>query len=157
SLLFETVSAYGTVGLSLGNNRNATSLAGVLSTGSKLVFIAVMLRGRHRGLPVAIDRSILLPFDLNSRERTLSIHSHPTIPITDDLLPRSMTRPEPVVSNSDPISDSRIDPTSSSAQPVSQSLPEQSKADVERGKRESTTSLSSVEQGSEKLERDKKV
>lgn len=93
SLLFETVSAYGTVGLSLGNNRNATSLAGVLSTGSKLVIIAVMLRGRHRGLPIAIDRSILLPFDLNSRERTLSIHSQPTIPITDDLLPRSMTRP----------------------------------------------------------------
>ncbi|GAA5981464.1 hypothetical protein JCM5350_004076 [Sporobolomyces pararoseus] len=93
SLLFETVSAYGTVGLSLGNNRNATSLAGILSTGSKLVLIAVMLRGRHRGLPVAIDRSILLPFDLNSRERTLSVHSHPTIPITDDLLPRSMTRP----------------------------------------------------------------
>ncbi|GAA5838941.1 hypothetical protein JCM3766R1_004535 [Sporobolomyces carnicolor] len=106
SLIFETVSAYGTVGLSLGNNRNNTSLAGVLSTGSKLVIIAVMLRGRHRGLPVAIDRSILLPFDLNSRERTLSIHSQPTIPITDDLLPRSMTRPsEPPAFVEEPATD----------------------------------------------------
>ncbi|GAA5980852.1 hypothetical protein JCM10908_003891 [Rhodotorula pacifica] len=64
SLLFEVVSAYGTVGLSLGNNRNNTSLSGVLSTLSKLIICAVMLRGRHRGLPIAIDRAVLLPSDL---------------------------------------------------------------------------------------------
>ncbi|GAA5827392.1 hypothetical protein JCM5353_001456 [Sporobolomyces roseus] len=87
SLLFEAVSAYGTVGLSLGNNRNATSLAGVLSPGSKLILIAIMLRGRHRGLPVAIDRSILLPFDL-SREQSFSLHSNPNQQAVDDLLPR---------------------------------------------------------------------
>ena len=28
---------------------------------SKLILCAVMLRGRHRGLPVAIDRAVLLP------------------------------------------------------------------------------------------------
>ncbi|GAA5879171.1 hypothetical protein JCM8547_001603 [Rhodosporidiobolus lusitaniae] len=64
TLIFEIVSAYGTVGLSLGNNRNNTSLSGVLSTLSKLIVIAVMIRGRHRGLPIAIDRAVLLPSDL---------------------------------------------------------------------------------------------
>ena len=29
--------------------------------GSKLILIAVMLRGRHRGLPVALDRAVRLP------------------------------------------------------------------------------------------------
>ncbi|GAA5951506.1 hypothetical protein JCM21900_001587 [Sporobolomyces salmonicolor] len=64
TLIFEVVSAYGTVGLSLGNNRNNTSLSGVLSTLSKLIVLAVMIRGRHRGLPIAIDRAVLLPSDL---------------------------------------------------------------------------------------------
>ncbi|GAA6035920.1 hypothetical protein JCM8097_005165 [Rhodosporidiobolus ruineniae] len=64
SLIFEIVSAYGTVGLSLGNNRNNTSMSGILSTLSKLIVIAVMIRGRHRGLPIAIDRAVLLPADL---------------------------------------------------------------------------------------------
>lgn len=64
SLIFEIVSAYGTVGLSLGNNQNNTSLSGVLSTLSKLIICAVMIRGRHRGLPIAIDRAVLLPSDL---------------------------------------------------------------------------------------------
>ncbi|BGP36458.1 hypothetical protein JCM10449v2_000359 [Rhodotorula kratochvilovae] len=64
SLIFEIVSAYGTVGLSMGNNRTNTSLAGVLNTLSKLIIIAVMIRGRHRGLPIAIDRAVLLPSDL---------------------------------------------------------------------------------------------
>mgnify|MGYP001563476389 CR=1 len=31
---------------------------------SRLVLIAVMIRGRHRGLPIAIDRAVLLPSDL---------------------------------------------------------------------------------------------
>jgi hypothetical protein len=32
-----------------------------MSTFSKLVICAVMLRGRHRGLPVALDRAIVFP------------------------------------------------------------------------------------------------
>ncbi|KPV78189.1 uncharacterized protein RHOBADRAFT_10478, partial [Rhodotorula graminis WP1] len=64
TLIFEITSAYGTVGLSLGNTRTNTSLAGVLSPLSKLIIIAVMIRGRHRGLPIAIDRAVLLPSDL---------------------------------------------------------------------------------------------
>lgn len=44
--------------------QNNTSLSGVLSTLSKLIICAVMIRGRHRGLPIAIDRAVLLPSDL---------------------------------------------------------------------------------------------
>ncbi|GAA5876158.1 hypothetical protein JCM16303_007040 [Sporobolomyces ruberrimus] len=66
TLIFECVSAYGTVGLSLGNTRNNASLAGVLSTLSKLVLCVLMIRGRHRGLPIAIDRAVLLPSDLEA-------------------------------------------------------------------------------------------
>lgn len=34
---------------------------------SKLVLVAVMLRGRHRGLPVALDKAVLLPGDEETR------------------------------------------------------------------------------------------
>ncbi|GME24217.1 Cation transporter [Neofusicoccum parvum] len=61
AVLFEVTSAYGTVGLSTGVPYDQYSLSGAFQTGSKLVMLAVMLRGRHRGLPLAIDRSILLP------------------------------------------------------------------------------------------------
>lgn len=59
------MSAYGTVGLSLGTPTDNFSLSGRFKTLSKLVLMAVMLRGRHRGLPNAIDRAILLPNDLD--------------------------------------------------------------------------------------------
>jgi len=59
--LFEIVSAYGTVGLSLGYPTNDASLSAEFAVLSKLVIIAMMLRGRHRGLPYALDRAILLP------------------------------------------------------------------------------------------------
>lgn len=39
------------------------SFSGALSPLSKLIVCAVMLRGRHRGLPVAIDRAVILPFE----------------------------------------------------------------------------------------------
>ncbi|KAK7536250.1 potassium transport protein 1 [Phyllosticta citribraziliensis] len=61
AILFEVTSAYGTVGLSTGVPYDDYSLSGAFQTGSKLVLMSVMLRGRHRGLPLAIDRSILLP------------------------------------------------------------------------------------------------
>lgn len=82
NILFETVSAYGCVGISTGLPNQAYSFSGGWHTLSKLVLCAVMIRGRHRGLPVAIDRAILLPGeylgkaedeDANIRlERTLS-------------------------------------------------------------------------------------
>jgi len=61
SVLFEIVSAYGTVGLSLGYSGVNTSFSGQFKPLSKLIIIAMQLRGRHRGLPYALDRAILLP------------------------------------------------------------------------------------------------
>jgi len=65
SLIFETVSAYGTVGLSLGIPTANYSFCGALYTGSKVLLCAVMIRGRHRGLPMSLDRAILLPHEFD--------------------------------------------------------------------------------------------
>ncbi|KAJ4393141.1 hypothetical protein N0V93_002348 [Gnomoniopsis smithogilvyi] len=61
NVIFEVVSAYGTVGISTGLPNAAYSFSGAWYTGSKLVLCLVMLRGRHRGLPVALDRAVRLP------------------------------------------------------------------------------------------------
>ena len=61
SCLFEIVSAYGTVGLSLGYPTINASFSAELGVVSKLVIAAMMIRGRHRGLPYELDRAILLP------------------------------------------------------------------------------------------------
>ncbi|KAF2424897.1 TrkH-domain-containing protein [Tothia fuscella] len=61
SILFEVTSAYGTVGLSTGVSYDNYSLSGAFQTLSKVIMLAVILRGRHKGLPLAIDRSILIP------------------------------------------------------------------------------------------------
>lgn len=61
SILFEIISAYVTVGLSLGHPDVNTSLSGKFSAASKIVIIAMQLRGRHRGLPYILDRAVLFP------------------------------------------------------------------------------------------------
>lgn len=61
TVLFEVTSAYGNVGLSLGYPDTATSMTGVFGVFSKLVICAMMIRGRHRGLPYALDKAIVLP------------------------------------------------------------------------------------------------
>lgn len=61
NIMFEVVSAYGTVGISTGLPYAAYSFSGGWYVGSKLVLCLVMLRGRHRGLPVALDRAVRLP------------------------------------------------------------------------------------------------
>lgn len=67
--LFEIVSAYGTVGLSLGYPNTNASLSAQFSVLGKLVIIAMMIRGRHRGLPYGLDRAVLLPSEnLNRKE-----------------------------------------------------------------------------------------
>lgn len=66
--LFEVVSAYGTVGLSLGYPNINASLSAEFSVISKLVIIAMMIRGRHRGLPYALDRAIMLPSEALHRK-----------------------------------------------------------------------------------------
>lgn len=61
AILFEVVSSYGNVGLSLGYPTVSTSLSGKFSTISKVIICAMMVRGRHRGLPYALDQAIMLP------------------------------------------------------------------------------------------------
>jgi Trk-type K+ transport system membrane component len=61
NVIFEVVSAYGCVGISVGLPTQAYSFCGAWHAGSKLVLCLVMLRGRHRGLPVALDRAVRLP------------------------------------------------------------------------------------------------
>jgi potassium uptake Trk family protein len=61
AVLFEIVSAYGTVGLSLGYPNTNASFSAQFRVISKLIIIAMQIRGRHRGLPYALDRAILLP------------------------------------------------------------------------------------------------
>ncbi|CCG81890.1 Potassium transport protein [Taphrina deformans PYCC 5710] len=61
NVLFEIVSAYGTVGLSIGYPGVDYSFSGEFHTLSKLVIIALQIRGRHRGLPLKLDRAVLLP------------------------------------------------------------------------------------------------
>lgn len=69
NVLFEVVSAYGTVGISFGYPGVDTSFSGQFNVISKLVIIAMQIRGRHRGLPYALDRAVLLPSDaLNKHE-----------------------------------------------------------------------------------------
>lgn len=63
NVLFEVVSAYGTVGISVGVPYADYSFCGAWHTLSKLILCAVMLRGRHRGLPVALDKAVLLPHE----------------------------------------------------------------------------------------------
>ncbi|KAJ4342571.1 hypothetical protein N0V95_006911 [Ascochyta clinopodiicola] len=69
SIFFEVVSAYGNVGLSLGYPTNLTSLCGHFTIFGKLVICAMMIRGRHRGLPYALDRAITLPSEKGGEER----------------------------------------------------------------------------------------
>ncbi|KAF7559088.1 hypothetical protein G7046_g5059 [Stylonectria norvegica] len=68
NVMFEVVSAYGCVGLSVGFPNKSYSFAGSWHKGSKLVLCAVMLRGRHRGLPVALDKAVRLPGENLHRE-----------------------------------------------------------------------------------------
>jgi len=61
NIIFEVVSAYGCVGISVGVPGQNYSFCGSWHAASKLVLAAVTIRGRHRGLPVAIDKAVMLP------------------------------------------------------------------------------------------------
>ncbi|KAF7550203.1 hypothetical protein G7046_g8090 [Stylonectria norvegica] len=60
-VLFEVISAYGTVGLSMGVPNVNASLCSQFSVVGKLIIVAMQIRGRHRGLPYGLDRAVLLP------------------------------------------------------------------------------------------------
>ncbi|KAF0275375.1 hypothetical protein FOG50_03777 [Hanseniaspora uvarum] len=63
TILFEIVSAYGTVGLSLGYPNTNTSFCAQFTKLSKFIVVLLLLRGKHRGLPNSLDRAIMLPSD----------------------------------------------------------------------------------------------
>ncbi|PSR76230.1 cation transport protein-domain-containing protein [Coniella lustricola] len=71
AILFEIVSAYGTVGLSLGYSGVNASLSSQFSVIGKLVIIAMQIRGRHRGLPYGLDRAVLLPSETRFRHEAV--------------------------------------------------------------------------------------
>lgn len=68
SILFEVVSGYGTVGLSLGYAWTETSICAQFRDVSKVVILAMQVRGRHRGLPYALDHAVLLPWEMRSQD-----------------------------------------------------------------------------------------
>lgn len=68
AVLFEIVSAYGTVGLSLGYTGVNASLSSQFTVIGKLVIISMQIRGRHRGLPYGLDRAVLLPSESRFRQ-----------------------------------------------------------------------------------------
>jgi Trk-type K+ transport system membrane component len=51
------VSAFGGIGLTLGLPTDNFSFSGEFNALSKLIVCVIMVRGRQRGLPVAIDRA----------------------------------------------------------------------------------------------------
>ncbi|CCE79322.1 Piso0_001379 [Millerozyma farinosa CBS 7064] len=75
AILFEIISAYGTVGLSLGYPNFDPSFSGKFTKISKLVIIAMMIRGRHRGLPYTLDRAVMLPNETMNR-RDMAQENH---------------------------------------------------------------------------------
>ncbi|KAG8948021.1 low affinity potassium transporter [Tulasnella sp. 424] len=85
TVMFELVSAYATVGLSLGIPTENYSLSGAFKPLSKFIVCLVMLRGRHRDLPQAIDRAILLPHEFQ-RDR-ISPEGHHIMSNTTSLDP----------------------------------------------------------------------
>lgn len=68
SVLFESVSAYGTVGMSMGAPGVNASLCSQFSVVGKLVIIALQIRGRHRALPYGLDKAVLLPSEARFRK-----------------------------------------------------------------------------------------
>ncbi|KAJ7191838.1 potassium transporter [Mycena pura] len=65
-VVFELVSAFGGIGLSLGLPTDNFSFSGALRPLSKVVVIVIMLRGRHRGLPMGVERAVTLPRELKT-------------------------------------------------------------------------------------------
>ncbi|KDQ24184.1 TRKH superfamily [Pleurotus ostreatus PC15] len=83
-VLFELVSAFGGIGLTLGVPYDNFSFCGAMRPLSKLVIIVIMVRGRHRGLPLAVDRAVLLPTELNRSKHNGDTNHSPAPPQTGD-------------------------------------------------------------------------
>lgn len=60
-IIFEVVSGYGTVGLTLGYGSLPYSFCGVWKDGSKMVLLFIMILGKHRNLPESVDSAVSVP------------------------------------------------------------------------------------------------
>ncbi len=77
----------GTVGLSLGYPTINASFSTEFNPFSRIIVMAMQVRGRHRGLPYELDRAILLPKDshdndmvsIRRRTSTINISQPPTM------------------------------------------------------------------------------
>ncbi|KAJ8516990.1 hypothetical protein ONZ45_g5757 [Pleurotus djamor] len=78
-VLFELVSAFGGIGLTLGVPYDNFSFCGAMKPLSKLIIIVIMVRGRHRGLPLAVDRAIMLPTELNRQKEKAAAAATATV------------------------------------------------------------------------------
>ncbi|KAI5982488.1 TrkH-domain-containing protein [Pisolithus albus] len=101
TIIFELVSAYSSVGISLGVPNQNYSFSGSLRPLSKLVIALVMLRGRHRGLPVAIDRAVVLPSEFKNVEENsgpqTTMYEKSSGPHSSNQVSRLFNRPGEVV------------------------------------------------------------
>lgn len=71
NIIFEAVSAYSCVGVTIGYPGQSYAFCGAWHTLSKLLLIAVSLRGRHRGLSVIVNVDpFLQPRVINGTEKT---------------------------------------------------------------------------------------
>ena len=80
AVLFEIVSAYGCVGLSVGYPGVPASFSAVWAPLAKVFLLTVMFLGRLRGLPFSIDRAVrVLPPTLRTSHTAvrLSVHGGP--------------------------------------------------------------------------------
>jgi hypothetical protein len=68
-VIYETASAFGTVGLSIGYPGTVTSFSARFTLVSKALMIIIMLMGRHRGLPTNLDTAIQLPSKIKEIQR----------------------------------------------------------------------------------------
>lgn len=78
-IIFEVISAFGAVGLTLGYPNVASSFATVLSPASKTILVITMLMGRHRGLLASMKDQEAIEHsadDLLSRRREEIIYEY---------------------------------------------------------------------------------
>ena len=71
AIIFEVVSAYGTVGYSFGLPSTSISLSGGMRSSSKMAVAFTMLLGRNRGLPVHVypeDMRLEVKQEVNMRD-----------------------------------------------------------------------------------------
>lgn len=72
NIIFECISAYSCVGVTVGFPGQSFAFCGAWHKFSKLLLIAISLRGRHRGLSVIIDHAALFPEPQGDIEENVS-------------------------------------------------------------------------------------